>query len=182
MQIELIAAVDMRWGMGLDGGMPWHLPEDFKHFKRATMGHIMVMGRGTFESMGKRVLPGRTSVVVTSQADYDAPAARLAQSPAEAIEFARGQGESRCMIIGGASIYRACLPLCDVLHLTLVHAEVDADTFFPALNPRAFVCTERTRHEPDARHAHAFDVLRLERDRAHPVFHSPQALCALPVT
>lgn len=176
MKIELIAAVDERWGMGKDGGMPWHLPDDFKHFKRATMGHVMIMGRGTFESMGKRLLPGRTSVVVTSQADYDGQGARVASSPERALAIARESGEQRCMIIGGASIYRACLPLCDVLHLTLVLAQVDADTFFPALDPEAFTLIHQTHHPADERHAHAFDLLKFERKKAHLVFHSPRAL------
>lgn len=179
MNVELIVAVDQCWGMGLDGKMPWHLPDDFKHFKRVTMGHAMIMGRGTFESMGKRVLPGRTSIVVTSQASYDGNGAHVVASPEDALALARSFGETRCMIIGGSSIYRACLPSCDVVHLTLVQGQVKADTFFPALNPEAFELTQRAHHPADDRHVYAFDLLKFERKKAHLVFHSPMALCPL---
>ena len=109
--------------------MPWHLPEDLKRFKRLTMGHHIIMGRKTWESIG-RLLPGRTTVIVTRNQDYLVPGAIIAHSLEEAIE--RCANDDEIFVIGGAEIYRAALPLADRLLITQIDREIAGDTLFPA--------------------------------------------------
>jgi dihydrofolate reductase len=115
--------------IGRRGQLPWHLPEDLKRFKALTMGHHIVMGRKTCESIG-RLLPGRTSVVVTRSRDQPIAGAILASSLADAVSKCAGDDE--VFVIGGAQIYQAALPIADRLYLTLIQAEVQGDTYFPA--------------------------------------------------
>ena len=131
MPVTIVAAVARNGVIGVDGGLPWHLPEDLRRFKELTLGHVLVMGRKTYESIG-RPLPGRTTVVVTRNPQWDPGAAdvRVAATVEEAVDAAAAI-DPDVFVVGGAEVYRAALPLADRLELTLVDAEPDGDTRFP---------------------------------------------------
>lgn len=132
-RIVLVAAVARNGVIGHDGDLPWHLPEDLAHFKRLTMGHTLVMGRKTFESIG-RALPGRTTVVVTRQPDWPAPdGVVVAGSIEEALGVAAAR-DTDAMVVGGADVYRQALDLADVMEITEVDAEPEGDTRFPLVD------------------------------------------------
>lgn len=137
--------------IGRAGGLPWHIPEDFRFFKAKTSGHALIMGRKTFESIG-RPLPGRLSIVVTRRPDQpltqpareDAPVV-LVGSIEEAVTYAESQRDrwgDEVFVIGGGELYRETLPRTDRVFLTRVHQTVDGDTFYPELSDSDFVVTE----------------------------------------
>jgi dihydrofolate reductase len=130
--LTLIVAVADNGGIGLRGGLPWDVPEDVRHFKRATMGHAIIMGRRTWEEVG-RPLPGRRNVVVSRDPSFRPEGAVVARSFDEALALAR-QTDEEPFVIGGAGIYAAALPLATRLLVTEIHREVEADTFFPAFD------------------------------------------------
>ena len=123
--------------IGRNNNLPWYLPNDLKYFKQVTMGKPIVMGRLTFESIGKP-LPGRTNIVITRNADWHADGVKVAHSLEEAQEFARLQAEidavDELMIIGGDQIYQLSAPFVDRIYLTQVHAEVEGDAWFPEID------------------------------------------------
>ena len=162
-RLSVVVAADERGGIGRDGGLPWHLPEDLKRFKALTMGKPIVMGRRTWDSIG-RPLPGRRSIVVSRQAGLAIAGAEVVGSLEQALAAAADAPE--VCVIGGAELYRLALPLADVVHLTRVHAEVDADTFLPPLDPSEWEETASERHAADARHAHPYSFVTLRRVRA----------------
>jgi len=127
-KITIIAAMARIGAIGLEGKMPWHLPAELRHFKAATMGRPIVMGRKTWESIG-RPLPGRQNIVVTGNGSLQAPGCELAGSLDQALELASGE---EVMIIGGGQLYRQSLAFCDRMILTVVDCEPEADTWFPA--------------------------------------------------
>ncbi|PLR77237.1 dihydrofolate reductase [Bacillus sp. V3-13] len=127
--ISLIWAMDENRVIGKDNRLPWHLPEDLKFFKRMTMGHPVVMGRKTYESIG-RLLPGRENIIITRNRDYEVPGATLFYSIADFVEYANGQGEE-FFVIGGAEIFKEIFTAADRLYLTQIHAEFEGDTYFP---------------------------------------------------
>jgi dihydrofolate reductase len=131
MTVTLIAAVGANRAIGRDNDLPWHLPEDLAHFKRTTLGHTLVMGRRTYDSIG-RTLPGRTTVVVTRQAGWSAPGVQVAHSLEEALGLADG-GE--VFVAGGGQVYAQALPLADALVLTEVERSPQAEVFFPEVDP-----------------------------------------------
>ena len=151
MRLSLIVAMARNRVIGADGKIPWHLPGELKLFKDLTMGHHIIMGRKTWESIG-RLLPGRTTVVVTRQRGYEVPGAIVAHSVKDAIAAARGDEE--VFVIGGAEIFRTALPLAERVYLTTVQAEVAGDTFMPAFegagwreeSSRSFPADERNRY------------------------------------
>lgn len=126
-ELVVVAAMARRRVIGRSGGMPWHLPADLRHFKALTLGHPVVMGRRTFESIGS-VLPGRRNIVISRSARTVPDGALLASSLDEAVEMA---GSERVMIIGGGEIYRQALPRASCMELTLIAASVEGDTYFP---------------------------------------------------
>ena len=132
--LTLIAAVARNGVIGKDNALPWHLPADLKHFKALTMGHTVIMGRKTWESLPEkfRPLPGRQNIVVTRNAGYAAAGATLVNSLADAVAATLG---SEAFVIGGAELYRAALPLADRLQLTEIDADFEGDTRFPARDP-----------------------------------------------
>ena len=130
MIVSIIVAMDENGGIGLAGRVPWRLSTDLKLFKQATMGHQLILGRKTYESIGKP-LPGRKMVVITRQMDYQAPGCTVVHSFEEALDLARTSSETEAFIGGGAEIYTQALPLADRMYLTRVHAMVETDTFFP---------------------------------------------------
>ena len=128
--ISIIAAVSENGVIGKDGGLPWKISADLKRFKELTMGLPIIMGRKTFESIG-RALPGRTNIVITRDLNYQATGCTVAGSLEQAIKKAEKTGSNEVFIIGGGEIYRAAIKIADTLYLTLVHATVSGDTFFP---------------------------------------------------
>lgn len=158
--ITIVVAADEEGGIGLAGGLPWHLPADLRRFKALTMGKPIVMGRRTWDSIG-RPLPGRHSIVVSRDRGLSIAGATVVHSLAAAIHAADGAAEA--CVIGGAEIFVQALPAARRIELTRVHARVAADTFFPALDPAAWRESFRERHPADATHVHAFSFVTLER-------------------
>jgi dihydrofolate reductase len=151
-RISLVAAVADTGVIGRGGALPWRLPADLKHFKTLTTGGTIVMGRRTFESIG-RPLPNRRSVIITRQRDYTQPGALVVHSLDEAIQSAAG--ESELFIIGGRAIYETALPRADRLYLTRVHGRIEGDVFFPDWNGSDWRLVERRDHPADEKHAYA---------------------------
>jgi len=133
MILSIIAALDDKHGIGREGCLPWHLPNDLKRFKTLTMGHHLIMGRKTYVSIGKP-LPGRTMIVVTRKVDFQPEGIAVVHSIREALEIASHNGETEIFIIGGGEIFRQVLPIADRLYLTHVHTDSAADIFFPELD------------------------------------------------
>ena len=142
-RLVLVAALGANRAIGVDGGMPWHLPEDLAHFKSLTMGGVMVMGRRTWDSIG-RALPGRTTIVITSDHEWTASGAIVVHSLAEAL-VAAGPGE--VFIAGGGEIYRQTIDLASRLELTEIDASPEAAVFFPEVDRSAWRETQRTARE-----------------------------------
>jgi dihydrofolate reductase len=132
--ISIIVAMSENRVIGVDNHLPWSIPEDLKRFKRITLGHPIVMGRKTFESIGK-VLPGRTNIVVTREKTYRVEGGAVCHSFEEALEWARrSPGSEEVFVIGGAEIFRLALPLASRIYLTEVRWPFEGDTFFPAFD------------------------------------------------
>ena len=132
MPVTLLAAVARNGVIGVDGGLPWHLPDELALFKELTLGHVLVMGRRTFESVG-RPLPGRTTIVVTRRPDWEAEGVLRAGSVGEALALAR-EVDAEVFVVGGAQVYAAALPAADRLALTFVDADPEGDTRFPEID------------------------------------------------
>lgn len=164
MRVTIIAAVADNGVIGRDGDIPWRLPEDWRRFKRLTMGHHLVMGRRTWESIG-RALPGRTTVVVSRGEPELPPGVLLVHSLDEAIETARAAGDDEVFVAGGARIYEQALAVADRMLLTRVRAEPEGDTSFPAWAPGNWKMTRDEPHEPDERHAFEYSFQTFERVR-----------------
>ena len=130
MNLTIIAALSTNGVIGRDGQVPWRLSTDLKRFKALTMGHHLLMGRKTFESVG-RPLPGRTNVVITRQQDYAPAGVTVVHTLEEAVRLAAQSGDREAFIAGGAEIYSQSIHFADRMVLTRVHAEVDGDTWFP---------------------------------------------------
>jgi dihydrofolate reductase len=162
MRVSLIVAMDRSGVIGRDGSLPWHLSADLKRFKQLTMGHHIIMGRKTFESL-PRVLPGRTSVVVTRQPDFQAVGAIVTHALNDAI--AASSRDDEAFIIGGAEIYQQAFPLVDRIYLTEVAAVVVGDVRFPDFDRNEWTVVERSEHPADDRndHPHTFTVLERKR-------------------
>ncbi len=165
MRISLVVAVSENGVIGKCGGIPWHLPDDQAFFKRLTSGHCVLMGRGTFESIG-RPLPRRSNIVISRNPEYERADAIVVRDLDAALASARSQGEEEAFVVGGAVIYELALPRADRLYLTRVHADVPGDVFFPDIADDRFghwSLAEETRHPADERHAHPFTFQRWER-------------------
>lgn len=140
-EVVAIVAAAKDMAIGRQGLIPWRLPEDMAHFKQTTMGHPVIMGRKTWESLPKRPLPGRRNIIVTRNPDYQADGGEIAASPEAAIALC--PPDSAPVIIGGGEIYRLALPYCTKAIITEVETEIpDADTFFPALPADEWKVTE----------------------------------------
>lgn len=167
MIVSAIAAVAENGVIGRDGDLPWHLPDDLKFFQRTTRGHHVITGRKNYESIPPKYRPlkDRPNVVVTRERGYQAPGAVVLHSLEEALQFAREQGEQEVFIIGGGQIYREALAkgLVDRLYITRIHATVEGDTRFPAIEPGGWRETAREEHAADEHHQHGFSFIVLER-------------------
>ena len=162
MAVSLIVAVSENRVIGRAGGLPWRLSADLKHFKKTTMGHHLIIGRRTWDEVGKP-LPGRTMVVVTRSRRFAPDGVRVAHSLEEALDIARDDDEP--FIGGGAHIYRMALEnnIVDRLYITRVHAEIEGDTFFPNLDLDDWELVSEERHEADERNEHPYSFLVYER-------------------
>lgn len=158
--VSLVVAMDENRLIGAHNGLPWRMPADLKHFKRVTMGHPMLMGRRTFEAIG-RPLPGRSSIVLSRQPDYAAPGARVVDSLEAAWAAAGARRE--LMVIGGAILFAALLDRAQRIHLTEIHAAFEGDTWFPELPADEWICVRREDHERDPRNPHDYSFMVLER-------------------
>jgi dihydrofolate reductase len=150
--VTLVVAVADSGVIGRDNALPWHLPEDLKRFKRLTLGKPIVMGRKTFESIGKP-LPGRQNIVVTRDANYQREGVTVAHDVDAALRAAGDAPE--IMVIGGAELFRLCLPRASRVHLTRVHGDIAGDVLWPGLDNREWQVIESERHDADERHAYA---------------------------
>ncbi|GHA54337.1 dihydrofolate reductase [Pontibacter akesuensis] len=159
--IALVVAAAENNVIGKDNDLIWYLPADLKHFKSITMGHPMLMGRKTYESIGKP-LPGRTSIIITSQKDFKAEGCVVVHSLEEALEKGRELDDDLC-IIGGANVYQQALPLADKVYLTRVHHSFDGDVFFPELSPAEWQVVEEEHHEPDEKNKYSYTFQTLTR-------------------
>ena len=161
MKISMIAAMAKNRVIGAKNDMPWHLPADLKHFKSVTMGKPIIMGRKTYESIG-RALPGRVNVVITSNADATFDGAVTVTSVKDAIVAAGDVDE--VMIIGGGTIYQTCLASANRLYLTFIDLEVDGDTFFPDFEQAsAWHEVERAKHFADDKNPYNYEFVTFDR-------------------
>lgn len=158
--LSIIVAHDEAGLIGRDGDLPWRLPNDLRRFKALTLGNTVLMGRKTWESLPRRPLPDRDNWVLTRDAGYAAPGARVFHDLGAALQATpRGQ----LFVIGGAELYRLCLPLARTLQVTQVATRADGDTHFPPYRLSDYREVSAEPHEADERHAHAYRFLTLER-------------------
>ena len=164
MKISIIVAMDTNNVIGKDNELPWHLPADLQHFKKTTMGKPILMGRKTWESIG-RPLPGRTNIVITRDTGYQAQGCVVVNSIDAALDasLAAAGEQDEVMVIGGAEFYRQVLPRTDTLYLTRIHETFEGDTVFPELNAADWCETERSDQSADEKNPHDYSFIRLER-------------------
>jgi len=155
-----VVAADEGGVIGCDGGLPWRLPADLRHFKATTMGHPMIMGRRTWDSIG-RALPGRRSIVLSRDPGFAPEGGFRAADPEQALRLAEPAEE--VMVVGGEAVYRAFLDRCDRIHLTRVHGRFRGDARLPELDPAQWRELERREHPADERNPWAMSFLVLER-------------------
>ncbi|OHB80197.1 MAG: hypothetical protein A2W31_02285 [Planctomycetes bacterium RBG_16_64_10] len=160
MTVALIVAMSDGGVIGRAGGLPWHLPADLAHFKALTMGHVVIMGRKTFESIG-RPLPGRTIVVVTRQPHYHPTGVVIAANLPAALRHVADA--ETVFIAGGAQIYRQTLPLATRMYVTRIHAPIDGDVRFPDFELTDWQLSDETRYEPDGRNTLPYSFQIYER-------------------
>jgi dihydrofolate reductase len=160
--LELVVAVTENDVIGRGNQMPWHLPADLRHFKSLTLGKPVLMGRKTFESIGK-ALPGRLNIVMSRSAGFSPPDCVVVKTLADARMAAGTQ--PKLMVIGGSELYRQCLPLARRIHLTLIHTRIeDGDTFFAGWRAAEWHESSRERHEADEKNKFAYSFMTLDRE------------------
>jgi dihydrofolate reductase len=164
--VSIIAAMDRKRGIGVDNKLPWRLSADLKRFRDLTMGHHIIVGRKTFEAIG-RPLPGRRMIIVTRDTSYKAEGkaegCEVVHSLEDAINLARERGESEVFICGGAEIYTQSIGIADRIYLTFVDAEVAADTFFPEFDQREWIERESFYQPADEKNQYPFTFKLLVR-------------------
>jgi dihydrofolate reductase len=160
--VSLVLAMSENRVIGLDGGLPWHLPKDLQHFKKLTVDHTVIMGRKTFDEI-KHPLANRRNVVVSRNPEFQPRGVTVVPSLEEAL--ALGATEREVFVIGGGEIFRLALPRADRLYLTVVHATVEGDTYFPAFDATAWALEDEERYEADEKHAYAFTFRTYSRIR-----------------
>ena len=160
-QLSLIVAMDRNRLIGSENGLPWHLPADLKFFKRTTMGKPIVMGRKTYQSIGKP-LPGRQNIVVTRDSAFSAEGCEIVGSIEQAVESCPESQE--IMLIGGASLYRQTLERASCLYVTRIHHEFSGDTWFPEFDERRWRVESREDYEADSRNPYAYSLIKFVRE------------------
>lgn len=163
MKVIIVAALSENGVIGRGNALPWHLPADLKRFKQLTSGHLVVMGRKTFESIGSKPLPNRPTIVISRQEDLADRGVTVVRSLEEALILAR-QAPS-LFVLGGARVFEEALPFTDRLELTRVHATLPGDTFFPRVNLAEWRLVSQEDHPADERHAYSFSFLTYDRTR-----------------
>jgi dihydrofolate reductase len=161
-QIAIIVAMDEQRGIGLQGDMPWKLSADLKKFKKITMGHPIIMGRKTFESLPYGALPGRHNIVVSGNPDFLPKNTTVVASPQEALQVC--SEESMAFIVGGAQLYSYFLPLADFLYITLIHHTYSVDTRFPPFSLKDYMLIDRERIQDPEVFMHPFEFLIYKRN------------------
>ncbi|MBF0304810.1 MAG: dihydrofolate reductase [Alphaproteobacteria bacterium] len=162
MRISLVVAVAANGAIGRGNDLPWRLPADLRHFKRVTMGKPVIMGRRTFESIGKP-LPGRLNLVVSNSPDFKPEGVVVVGGLAAALDAARAAGAAEAMVIGGARLFAEALPIADRIHLTEVHATVEGDVFLPDFDRAAWRESTRERHAAAAGEVADYSFVTLDR-------------------
>lgn len=165
MLVSAIAAVAEGMVIGRDNGIPWYLPADLQYFKKTTLGHHIIMGRRSFQSIG-RPLPHRTNIVVTRDAYFAATGCLVAHTVEQALEIAYDNGDTEAFIIGGGEIYRQSMAYWDRLYLTEVELRVEGDTFFPEPDWKEWKLISSSPHQPDEKNEYAYCFKVFERLRA----------------
>jgi dihydrofolate reductase len=158
--VSIIAAMDRNRLIGNKNRLPWHLPADLAHFKHVTMGKPIIMGRKTFESIG-RPLPGRTNIVLTRSADFHAEGVMAANTLQQALDYAASADE--VMIIGGSAVYELALPRADRLYMTYIEGSFDGDAWFPDLDSEQWHIISSEEHSADAKNTCAYRFVTYER-------------------
>jgi len=153
--VSLIVAMDRNCGIGLNNKLPWRLPADMKRFKELTMGHHLIVGRKTWESIG-RILPGRKMIVLTRDQQVAIEGVEVVHSIQEALRIAEDAGETEAFVGGGAEVYREALAVANRIYLTLVEGEFDVDTCFPAINWKEWIEESSESFPVDDRNPQAF--------------------------
>jgi len=161
MTVSLICAASQNGVIGRDNRLPWHLPADLAHFKRLTTGHPILMGRKTYQSIGKP-LPRRTNIVITRQTDFQAEGCLVANSPEQALGLCANDEE--VFIIGGAEIYRQALPVANKIYLTRLWHDFEGDTFLFKIDPSAWQEIYREDFMPDQKNQYPYSFITLERN------------------
>lgn len=162
MTISLVVAAANNNAIGFEGKMPWHLPADMKHFKNVTWGMPVVMGRKTFESIGK-VLPGRKNIVITRQTGWEAEGVVVVKKMEDALFVAAETDAKEVMVVGGGEIYKLFFEKARRIYFTRVDATPEADTFFPSLNPQEWHLMSQQKHEADGKNAYNYSFQVWER-------------------
>lgn len=153
--------MDEKRGIGWKGKLPWRLSSDLKRFRELTMGHHIIVGRKTFESIGKP-LPGRQTIIITRNPDFRAKGCFVVRSLEEAIDLARSRGDSEALICGGAQIYAQAIVKAQRFYLTVVHAQVESDTLFPEWDKSAWTEKHSSHHEADDKDEYSSTFALLE--------------------
>ena len=162
MIISLIVAADENNVIGSSNKLLWHLPDDMKHFRELTKGHPVIMGRKTFESIGKP-LPNRRNIIISHRKDYKVEGCDVVDSLVRAYELIGNDVSGEAFVIGGGEIYRQAMDRADRIYLTRVHSEFVGDTYFPEVDSRLWVETDRKEHPADVHHAFPLTFLTFER-------------------
>lgn len=162
MKLALIVAYAQNRVVGIENRLPWHLPEDLKYFKQVTTGKAVIMGRKTYESIG-RPLPNRLNIVISRNPQFIADGVEVVSSLEAAIERAteynHTNNQDEIMVIGGAAIYELALPLADKLYITLVHAQVDGDAYFPEVSLASWQLLDQQDHQPSEKNPHPYSFM-----------------------
>ncbi len=162
MIVSLIVAFTENRVIGFEGDMPWKLSADLKRFKRLTMGHHLIMGRNTYESIG-RLLPGRTTIIMTRNTKYSVEGALIASDFEQALAFAKAAGDDEVFVVGGGQVYQHALPLAQRIYATRIHTQLSGDTFFPDVDWEQWKLQDTTTHQPDSKNEYAYSFEDYER-------------------
>jgi dihydrofolate reductase len=162
MKVSIIVAYSDHRVIGGNNKLLWHLSDDLKNFKRLTMGHFIIMGRKTWDSLGKP-LPGRTHLVISRNKDFSPAGAEVFHSFEDALRYAAGKGQEEVFIIGGEQIYRLAFPHADKLYITVVQSSFEGDAYFPEIKADQWELISRKMHPEDEKHPYAFEMLELTR-------------------
>jgi dihydrofolate reductase len=162
MNISIIVAVSNGWVIGNKKSLPWYLPADLKHFKEITMGHYIIMGQNTHESIGKP-LPGRFNIILSLDPKYKSKGCVIAHSLKEALNFAKNAGEKEVFVIGGASVYKQAISIANIIYLTKIHHNFKGDVFFPEIDFSKWKQISCEKHDYNEKNPYAYEFLVYEK-------------------